>query len=414
MALIPDELKDRIRNSISLAEVIMADGFTLHAHGRGEWRGDCPFRPSASSAGRRHTKFHVKNDHFRCYDCREKGDIFDWFQKQHGLDFVDAVREAAERAGIDINQYLQPRRQENGPAAHRAVALAALHDLTVQAAAARNLSQDESALASLVNSREVGWLESPQAAIASLRALAVADDTIEGIGLNESMPAGVWLLWSLQRGAPVAARPLGHKEPVLGAYGARTAAWIQSPSARRALAREQQALLVVDDYLYVQLRSLGREAVFLPVSNASLTDGASQLPRVQSLKTPPILMTRPQPTERRAALEAALALLPTSPRLRAAEIDPLPARVSSPERVQRAIDMAAERAGTVLDWQTALVAQHDFLRDEDGRRRAARHLNRIVEATASPLERAVYADAVHALTGIKPARPTRQKSAARS
>ena len=402
MPLIPEDLKERIRAALPVADVIMADGFQLQPYGSGEWRGDCPFHPKASSSNKRHTKFHVRGDHYRCWDCGEHGDVFTWFQTHHGLEFVDAVRAAGERAGIDVDRYLRPD-GEQPTDRRRLEALAYLYDLTIRAARERTLGDADARLQPLIAEGAIGWLEDADTVNRGLDALGIDRRVVAELGFRLEELSGTWILWALRRNGPIAGRPLGRPGPVFGLNGEETPAWIFAPNARRALSDEGDALLVADDELYIQLRAIGRQAVFLPISMKTVAAEPTGLPRLRSTKKPPILLTRSAVEQRKHAFELALALLPESPRLRAAEID-LPA-VSSDEpleRARRAVRLACVRAGTVLDWQMALVAQYGFLADGDGRRRALRHLERIADATTSPLDRALYLDAIKSFVGLEP------------
>lgn len=399
MARISEELKEQVRLALPVAHAIMADGFHLRELGENEWRGDCPFHPSPDSSAKRQRKFHVRNDHFRCWQCGEQGDLFAWFQKYHGLDFVDAVREAGARVGIDVDASL-PAQNVDAAARRRQGVLGSLYDHSIRAAVKRVAEGYEPQFAQLVEAGEVGWLEDYSTVTRHLAALGFADADYKAVGLSSEMPADTWLLWAFRRTSPVAARPLGRTDLVFGVDGKKTCAWVAGRNARRALV-EEDALLVMDDDLYLYLRGIGREAVFLPVSQRTLAVDPSGLPRLRSSKKPPILLVRPIPERRKVALEAALALLPESPRLRATEVDPLPPNISSPEWAKRALSLACKRAGVVLDWQMTLVAQHGFLADRAGRLRAAQHLHRIAAVTPTPLEQALYLDAIHNFTGVR-------------
>ncbi|MFC7597582.1 CHC2 zinc finger domain-containing protein [Terrabacter sp. GCM10028922] len=75
-----------IRARFPLADVVSTAGVELHPRGHG-WVGCCPFHedttPSLSVDG--------VPDRFHCFGCGASGDVVDFIQRLHGLDFRDAV-----------------------------------------------------------------------------------------------------------------------------------------------------------------------------------------------------------------------------------------------------------------------------------------------------------------------------------
>lgn len=96
MGRIPDEVIERIRDTADLLEIVQ-ESVQLKRTGS-DWRGPCPFH------GGTHRNFAVipKKNCFYCFVCHESGDVFSWYRKKFGLDYPDAVREAARRYGIPI------------------------------------------------------------------------------------------------------------------------------------------------------------------------------------------------------------------------------------------------------------------------------------------------------------------------
>jgi DNA primase len=87
------------------------------------WTGLCPFH------GEKTPSFSVNAEEGRyyCFGCRAKGDQITWVRETQHLDFMDALRQLADRAGIDLHEdanagTARKERQEAMAAMDRAVA----------------------------------------------------------------------------------------------------------------------------------------------------------------------------------------------------------------------------------------------------------------------------------------------------
>lgn len=131
MALTPQWL-DELRARITLSSVIMATT-KLQRAGR-EWKACCPFHNENTPS------FYVNDEkHFyHCFGCGAHGDAIRWMTDQRGLAFMDAVKELAAHAGMEVPAP-DPR------AARAAEQRATLHDVTTAAQAwyQASLSNDE-------------------------------------------------------------------------------------------------------------------------------------------------------------------------------------------------------------------------------------------------------------------------------
>jgi DNA primase len=87
---------DRIRRETDLVALI-GESLKLQKRGR-SFVGLCPFHKEKSPS------FHVNAERgfYHCFGCHESGDAIKFVQNLEGLDFIEAVRRVAERAGIEV------------------------------------------------------------------------------------------------------------------------------------------------------------------------------------------------------------------------------------------------------------------------------------------------------------------------
>ncbi|MBB3032982.1 DNA primase [Alteriqipengyuania lutimaris] len=114
MALSPQWL-DQLRTRVTLSSVIMRTT-KLQRAGR-EWKACCPFHDEKTPS------FTVNDQKgfYHCFGCGAHGDVIRWMTDQRGLTFMDAVKELAVTAGMDMPA---PDPRE----AQRAKKRAGLHD----------------------------------------------------------------------------------------------------------------------------------------------------------------------------------------------------------------------------------------------------------------------------------------------
>src|SRR6187399_2077310 len=95
MSLTPAFL-DELRARTPLSTLI-GKSVKLQRAGR-EWRACCPFHNEKSPS------FYVNDDKsfYHCFGCGVHGDAIRWMTDQRGLPFIDAVKELAQAAGLDM------------------------------------------------------------------------------------------------------------------------------------------------------------------------------------------------------------------------------------------------------------------------------------------------------------------------
>jgi DNA primase len=111
---------DQLRARVTLSSVIMRTTKLLRA-GR-EWKACCPFHDEK-------TPSFTVNDakgFYHCFGCGAHGDVIRWMTDQRGLAFMDAVKELATEAGMEVPR---PDPREAVRAARRA----SLHDVMMAA-----------------------------------------------------------------------------------------------------------------------------------------------------------------------------------------------------------------------------------------------------------------------------------------
>jgi DNA primase len=113
--MIGQETIDRVRRETKIVELV-GESVKLQRRGR-SFTGLCPFHKEKTPS------FHVNAERgfYHCFGCHASGDAIKYVQETEGLDFVEAVRSLAERAGIDIvenesdaerKQQLEQRRKQ--------------------------------------------------------------------------------------------------------------------------------------------------------------------------------------------------------------------------------------------------------------------------------------------------------------
>ena len=110
--MITDEDKERVRQATDVLGLV-GETVELRQRGNSFW-GCCPFHQEKSPS------FHVdpQTGLWKCFGCGESGDIFGYVMKREALEFPDAIRYLADRAGIELSEEQGARR---GPRRNRLV-----------------------------------------------------------------------------------------------------------------------------------------------------------------------------------------------------------------------------------------------------------------------------------------------------
>lgn len=101
---VPSETIQQIRERIDIVELI-SSYVSLSKAGQ-NFKGLCPFHSEKSPS----FSVNPASQYFHCFGCQEGGDAFTFLMKQENMDFVEALRELSQRAGIAL-----PERRSSHP-----------------------------------------------------------------------------------------------------------------------------------------------------------------------------------------------------------------------------------------------------------------------------------------------------------
>lgn len=110
--MITDEDKEKVRQATDFVQLV-AEAVELRQRGQEFW-GCCPFHGEKSPS----FKVNPNTGLWHCFGCGEGGDVFSYVQKRENLDFPDAIRFLADRAGIELSEEGGGRR---GPRRNRLI-----------------------------------------------------------------------------------------------------------------------------------------------------------------------------------------------------------------------------------------------------------------------------------------------------
>ncbi len=101
------DAKQRVRQAVDIVELV-GDYLQLRREGRG-YKALCPWHDDSRPS----LQVNPERQSFKCWVCDIGGDVFSFVMKQEGVDFAEALRMLADRAGIK----LEPIRGAAAPAA---------------------------------------------------------------------------------------------------------------------------------------------------------------------------------------------------------------------------------------------------------------------------------------------------------
>jgi DNA primase len=106
---VPSETIQQIRERVDIVDVI-STYVSLSKAGQ-NFKGLCPFHSEKTPS----FSVNPASQYFHCFGCQAGGDVFTFLMKQENMDFMEALRELSQRAGIALpEQRLSTSRPESG------------------------------------------------------------------------------------------------------------------------------------------------------------------------------------------------------------------------------------------------------------------------------------------------------------
>ena len=356
MAITP-QWKDELRARITLSSLVQRS-VKLTRAGR-EWKGCCPFHDEKTPS------FYVNDQKafYHCFGCQAHGDAISWMVDHQGLAFMDAIKELAAAAGMEVPA-------PDPIAAQRAEARASLIDVTEAAqrffvdslggpggGAAREYLQRRGFSPQVMAEFGLGWAPDDRQALP--RTLAhFSEDMLTEAGMRAANEAGehydrfrcrVMLPIQDARGRVIAfgGRILEKREGV--------AKYLNSPDTplfdkgrtlynlHRAApaARQSGRVVVVEGYMdVIALANAGIADVVAPLGTA-LTE--MQLELLWRMTDAPVLCFDGDAAGQRAAMRAIARALPLLAPMRSLGIVRLPAGLDPDDLIKAQGKGAMER-----------------------------------------------------------------------
>jgi DNA primase len=418
--MIPDDVVEEVRAAADIVDVI-SEFVQLKKAGR-EFKANCPFHEERTPS------FCVvpAKGFYKCFGCGKSGDVFSFIMERQGLDFVEAVKHVAGRAGVQVREVKRSREEEdpnrplyeiNGFA--RDWFRRQLEDMSVGAVAREYLE-----------GRGIG------ADVAERYGLGFAPDAWRELrdaaakhGLEEDLMLEVGLLGSSERSREpydrfrgriiftiesLSGRVIAFGGRVLEGDGKDAPKYLNSPEtpiyhkgsnlyglswARHSIRREESAL-VVEGYMdVVSLAAHGFENVVAPLGTALTPEQAKLLSRYT---TRVLLLFDSDAAGLKATFKAGDTLLeaglhPAVVTLPPGEDPDTLVRSEGREGLERYLDQAVD----VLDRKLQILDEKDYFSSIERTRSAVDRLLPTIRAASDPALHDIYVAKVADRTGVR-------------
>ena len=418
--MIPDDMVEEVRAAADIVDVI-SEFVQLKKAGR-DFKANCPFHEERTPS------FYVvpAKGFYKCFGCGKSGDVFSFVMERQGLDFVEAVKHVAGRAGVQVREVTRSQEEEdpnrplyeiNGFA--RDWFRRQLEDRTVGTMAREYL-----------DGRGIGT------EVAERYGLGFAPDQWRELrdaaakhGLEEDLMLEVGLLGSSERSRepydrfrgriifPIESRSgrvIAFGGRVLEGHGKDAPKYLNSPEtpiyhkgsnlyglswARHSIRREETAL-VVEGYMdVVSLAAHGFENVVAPLGTALTPEQAKLLSRYT---TRVLLLFDSDTAGIKATFKAGDTLLeaglhPAVVTLPPGEDPDTLVRSEGAEGLGRYLDQAVD----VLDRKLQILDEKDYFSSIERTRSAVDRLLPTIRAASDPALRDIYVAKVADRTGVR-------------
>lgn len=417
--MIPDDVVDEVRARADIVEII-GEHVALKRAGK-DYKGRCPFHEERTPS------FFVvpSKGFYNCFGCGESGDVFTFLMKRLGLGFLDAVRLAAERSGVEIREV--GRQGEDDPHRHLHEANAFARQFFREALAHGKAGR---AAREYLEGRGVG-----EEAVERF-SLGYAPDHWRGLreaaakhGLEDEVLLEAGLLIQREEGKepydrfrnrvifPIesaSGKVLAFGGRVLGDAGKGVPKYLNSPEspvyhkgkvlyglswAKNAIRREE-GVLIVEGYMdAVSLAAAGLENVVAPLGTSMTEDQAGLLTRYS---TRVYLLFDSDPAGLRATFRAgdillAAGLHPAVVTLPPGEDPDTIVRKSGPDAIREYLSQAVD----VLDRKLQILEEKDYFSSIERVRGAVDRLLPTLRAARDPALRDIYVSRVAEKTGVR-------------
>ena len=417
--MIPDDVVEEVRARADIVDVI-GELVALKKSGR-EYKANCPFHEERTPS------FYVVPDKgfYKCFGCGKSGDVFSFVMERQGMDFVEAVKHVAARAGVEVREVGRQREEEDP---HRA-----LYEINAFAHAwfrERLLDRETGAAAqAYLKRRGIG------AEVAERFGLGYAPDEWRALrdraaklGYDEAQLLEVGLLNTSERSPEPFDRFRGRIvfpiESLAGkviAFGGRVLdgddkgpKYLNSPEtpiyhkghhlyglswARNAIRREESALLVEGYMDVVSLAATGFEHVVAPLGTSLTPEQAKLLSRYC---TRVLLLFDSDRAGLKATFRAGDLLLeaglhPAVVTLPPGEDPDTLVRSKGADALQALVDDAVD----VLDRKLRILDERDYFSSIERTRAAVDRLLPTLRAATDPALRDIYVAKVADRTGVR-------------
>ena len=418
--MIPDDIVEEVRARADIVDVI-SEFVPLKKAGR-EFKAKCPFHEERTPS------FYVvpEKGFYKCFGCGKSGDVFSFVMERQGMDFVEAVKHVAGRAGVEVPEVTRAREEDdpNRPlyeinAFARDWFRGRLED-PKEGAAARSYLEGRGIGAEVAERFGLGYAPDEWRAFR---------DAAAKHGLDEGLMVEVGVLGTSERAKEPYDRFRGRVIfPIEGlsgrviAFGGRvlesgrkdSPKYLNSPEtpiyhkgrtlygmswARHSIRREECAL-VVEGYMdVVSLAARGFENVVAPLGTALTSEQAQLLTRYT---TRALLLFDPDAAGLIATFRAGDTLLeaglhPAVVTLPPGEDPDTVVREHGPEALRGYLDQAVD----VLDRKLHILEERDYFSSIERTRAAVDRLLPTIRAASDPALRDIYVAKVADKTGVR-------------
>ncbi|HSG50390.1 MAG TPA: DNA primase [Longimicrobiales bacterium] len=419
--MIPDDQVEEVRARADIVEII-GEVVSLKKAGR-EYSGLCPFHDEKSPS----FSVNPAKGVYHCFGCGASGDVFNFVRERLGMDFVEAVKHVAGRAGVEVREVKTGFAEEEDPR----------RPLFEANAFAQKWFRDQ-LLDPRVGVPARAYLEERgiDQETAERFGLGFAPDEWRALreaaahhGMTPELLLEVGLLTTSEHSPDpydrfrgrlifpieaVGGRIIGFGGRIIGAGGPGQPKYLNSPEtpiyhkgetlyglhrARHAIRRDE-VVLVVEGYMdVVALSSAGFENAVAPLGTA-MTDDQARLIRRYTQRA--LLLYDSDRAGLKATFRSGDALLaqgvhPSVVTLPLGEDPDTLVRKAGAPALQGFLDGAVD----VLDRKIQILDERDYFSSIDRRRDAVDKLLPTLRATADPALRDIYVDRVSEKTGVR-------------